>query len=492
VGLRARFVLLAIGLVLTVGAIVGTTAYVALRRSLHAQAAAQAAGQATRLAALVDVPGQSEQGQNHVDLADRSLSRDFPVAGLLVEIDGRDDRPLQASRRGLRLPLPAAARGRCATQGRSGGRLERPRVAFACRRLGGPRLRLGSVVVGVPLRSADRALGTLRRALVLGLAAGTLAAAMVALALAHHVLRPARQIAAAARSIREGDLSRRIGYTGARDELGTLAGELDACFAALQEALRRQRDFVADASHELKTPVAAMRAHVELLRGWAATDAASRGRALEALDHAARRAGRLVADLLVLADLDRPATAPRAPVALDQVVVDVIRECGPLRADVTVRVTRLDEAMVLGDELRLQQLLINLLDNALRAGPPGGEVRLALTRSGGEAIVTVDDDGPGIPPELLPHVFDRFVSADRRVRRHGAGSGLGLAIALAIARSHGGRLEAANGASGGAALRFTVPVAGPSSNLHHRLTDASSPAPSVDAQSTTTQRGGRT
>jgi two-component system OmpR family sensor kinase len=491
VGLRARFVLLAVGLVLAVGAAVGATAYVALRRSLHAQATTQAAGQATRLAGLVDVPGQTGQGHNRVDLADPSLSHDFPVAGLLVEIDGRDGRAVQSSPRGLRLVLPAAARRRCGTRGRSAGHLQRPRVAFACLSLGSPGRRLGSVVVGAPLASADWALATLRRALVLGLASGTIAAAMVALALAHHVLRPARHIAAAARSIREGDLAMRIGYTGARDELGTLAGELDACFAELQEALRRQRDFVADASHELKTPVAAMRAHVELLRGWAATDAGSRDRALEALDHASRRAGRLVADLLVLAELDRPASAARAPVALDQVVVDVTRECGPLRADVTVRVTRLDEAVVLGDALRLQQLLVNLLDNALRASPAGGEVRLALTRREGEATVTIHDDGPGIPPELLPHVFDRFVSADRRVRRHGAGSGLGLAIAMAIARAHGGRLDAANRASGGAALSFAVPVAGPSSNLHHRLTDLSSPLPRVEAESTTTQ-GGRT
>jgi signal transduction histidine kinase len=327
---------------------------------------------------------------------------------------------------------------------------------------------------------------------VLGLAAGTLAAALAALALAHHVLRPARHIASAARSIREGDLSRRIGYTGARDELGTLAGELDACFAELQDALRRQRDFIADASHELKTPLAAMRAHVELLRGWAATDPASRSRALEALDQTARRAARLVADLLVLADLDRPATAAPAPVALDQVVVDVTRECGPLRADVTVRVTRLDEAVVHGDALRVQQLLVNLIDNALRASPSGGEVRLALIRGQAEATVTVDDDGPGIPPELLPHVFDRFVSADRRVRRHGAGSGLGLAIAMAIARSHGGRLEAAKSVSGGAALRFIVPAAEPSSNLHHRLTGVSSAVPRVEAESTTPQGGGTT
>jgi signal transduction histidine kinase len=157
-----------------------------------------------------------------------------------------------------------------------------------------------------------------------------------------------------------------------------------------------------------------------------------------------------------------------------------------------VRVTRLDEAVVLGDALRLQQLLVNLLDNALRASPAGGEVRLALILGDTEATVTVDDDGPGIPRELLPHVFDRFVSADRRVRPHGAGSGLGLAIAMAIARSHGGRLEAANGASGGAALRFTVPVVGPSSNLHHRLTGVSLPVPRVDAESTTPQGGGTT
>jgi signal transduction histidine kinase len=486
VGLRTRFVALSMGLVLAVGAVVGVTGYVALRRSLHRQAAGQAAGQAARLAALVDVPGQNGEGRNQVDLTDRSLSDDFPVEGLLVEIDGRDDQPVQSSPRGLRLPLPPAARSRCATEGSAAGRLERPRIAFACQRLGPPAAgRLGSVLVGAPLRSADRALGTLRRALFLGLASGTLAAALLALALAHHVLRPARHIASAARSIREGDLSRRIGYTGARDELGVLAGELDACFAELQDALRRQRDFIADASHELRAPVAAMRAHVELLRGWAAADPVSRDRALEALVHATRRAARLVADLLVLAELDRPATAARAPVPLDQVVVDVTRECGPLRPEVSVRVTRLDEAVVLGDALRLQQLLINLLDNALRASPAGGEVRLALALETEGAVITVDDDGPGIPPELLPHVFDRFVRADRRVRHQGAGSGLGLAIALAIARSHGGRLEAANGASGGAALRFTVPVDDPSSNLHPGLTEVSSGAPRVGTESTT-------
>lgn len=487
-GLRARFVLLAIGLVLAVGAIVGATAYTALRRSLHAQATDRAAGQASRLAGLVDVPGENDQG-NRVDLTDRALSQDFPAAGLLVEVDGTDDRPVQSAPAGLRLALPAAARARCRTRGAATGLLQRPSVAFACRRLGGPARRVGSVVVGAPLRSADRALATLRRALILGLAAGTLVAILLALALAHRVLRPARHIAAAARSIREGDRSRRIAYAGPQDELGTLAAELDACFAELDEALRRQRDFVADASHELKTPVAAIRAHVELLRGWAAADPAARARALEALDRATRRAGRLVADLAVLAELDGHLTTAPGPVELDQVLVDVARECGPLREDVTVRVTRLDEAVVLGDVVRLQQLLINLLDNALRVSPSGGEVRVALTRDDQEATVTVEDDGPGIPAELLPHVFDRFVSADRRRRRRDAGSGLGLAIAMAIARSHDGRLEAANGPGGGARLRFTVPVAGPSPNLHRRLTAVSSPDHTVGAVSTTREGG---
>jgi two-component system OmpR family sensor kinase len=488
VGLRARFVLLAIGLVLAVGATVGATAYTALRRSLHAQAASHAAGQAARLATLVDVPGANEQG-NRVDLTDQSLSQEFPAAGLLVEVDGADDRPLQSAPAGLRLALPAGARARCRTQGAASGLLDRPRVAFACRRLGGPARRVGSIVVGAPLHSADRALATLLRALALGLGSGTLVAALLALALAHRVLRPARHIAAAARSIREGDPSRRIAYTGAHDELGTLAAELDACFAELDEALRRRRDFVADASHELKTPVAAIRAHVELLRGWAAADPASRTRALEALDRAARRAGRLVADLAVLAELDRPARTAPAPVDLDQVLVDVARECGPLRDDVTIRITGLEEAVVVGDVVRLQQLLINLVDNALRVSPADGEVRLALSRDGGEATVTVDDDGPGIPAELLPHVFDRFVSADRRVRRRDAGSGLGLAIAMAIARAHGGRLQAANAASGGARLRFTVAVVGPSPNLHRRLTGVSSRAHTVRTESTTPEEG---
>jgi two-component system OmpR family sensor kinase len=268
-------------------------------------------------------------------------------------------------------------------------------------------------------------------------------------------LRPARQIAQTADSIRSGDLGRRIRYAGPRDELGRLADLLDASFAELEQAAERQRRFVADASHELRTPVATIRAHVELLRGWASDDPVARELALASLVQAGRTAGRLVEDLLFLAQLDRLPPSPRAPTRLDQVVVDAVRETQPLRPQVAIRVTRLDEAALLGDEQRLRQLLVNLFANGQRVTPDGGEVTVGLAVDGAGAEVVVADEGPGIAPDQLELIFERFHTADAR---QAGGAGLGLAIAREIAHRHGGELRAANRAAGGAVFRLTLPL----------------------------------
>jgi two-component system OmpR family sensor kinase len=316
--------------------------------------------------------------------------------------------------------------------------------------------------VAAPLRDARHALAQLAQALAVGVAAGTLLAAALARAVAHRALRPARDIARAATSIRAGDLARRIDYRGPRDELGELADVLDSSFAELEQAVERQRRFVADASHELRTPMATIQAHVELLRGWAGETPAARDSALAALDQASRAASRLGADLLYLAQLDRLPPPPRVTTQLDQAVVDAVREAQPLRPAVPIRIARLDEARLAGDDLALHQLLVNLLANALRVSPGTAEVTVELAADDRHATVTVGDRGPGIPPDQLERIFERFYTT--APRRSGS-SGLGLAIAREIARRHDGDVHATNRADGGALFRLDLP-------LHEALTEA--------------------
>jgi signal transduction histidine kinase len=470
-GVRGRFALLAALLVLAVGVGVALTGYLALRGSLLGQAARQARDQAAQLAGLVDVPG-ADARRNLVGLEDPALAHDFVRGGLLVEVTRPDGRTVQASRGAAALAVPAGLRAACLRAGAAAARAER--MALACRRVGAAAAPAGLVVAAAPLGDALATLAGLRRALAIGVGAGVLLAALCALALARRALRPARDIAATAESIRSGDLGRRIGYRGPRDELGTLAEVLDACFAELEQAVLRQRRFVADASHELKTPIAAVRAHTELLRSWAATEPLARAAALASLDQAARRMGRLVADLLYLTELDRAPPTARLPVALDQVLLAVVTEAAPLRPEVPIRVRELADAVVLGDALRLQQLLLNLLDNALRASPDGAEVTVSVRTQDGAATVAIADSGPGIPPEVLPRIFDRFYSAAGE-----QGTGLGLAIAREIARAHGGELSAASEPGTGATFSVTLPAAAVSTDPHPDLTDLLSRAPSV-------------
>ena len=454
-GLRARFALLAGVLVLVIASLMGAGGYLALRSALLSREAREAADQADQLAALVDVPGaHAMTGQaNQVDLTDGSLTDGFTRGGLRATVTRADGRPVQASPGGV--TPPTGMRALCLRAGTAAARLDRPPTALACARVGSAARPLGTVTVAASLTEANRALARLAWALALGLAAGAVVAASLARVVAQRALRPVRQIAQTAESIRGGDLGRRIRYGGPRDELGKLADVLDASFAELEQAAERQRRFVADASHELRTPVTTIRAHVELLRRWASEDAAAREQALASLEQASRSAGRLVDDLLYLAQLDRLPPAPRAPTRLDQVVVDAVRDTQPLRPEVAIRVTNLDEAPLLGDEQRLRQLLVNLLANGQRITPDGGEVSVGLVAGHGSAEVTITDDGPGIAPGQLELIFERFHTADAR---QAGGAGLGLAIAREIAHRHGGDVSASNRPSGGAVFRVTLPL----------------------------------
>lgn len=458
--LRVRFALLAAALVLVMTFLVGTVGYLALRHSLLSRASATARNEAARLVGLI---GSSSDAQGEsLDVTDTSLTRQLSSPGLRVEIDRPGGQLIQATRvEGTpgRISISPGLRRRCLSTGSALARVSIPPAEIACRRVGSAHAPRATIAVAAPLDGALASVDTLRRSLLISVLVGGLVAAVLSLMLARRALRPIKRMATTAETIRSGDLTRRVDYRGA-DELGELARVLDACFDELQEAIERQRRFSADASHELKTPLAAIRANVDLLSSWGALDPAARASALASLDQSSRRASRLVADLLHLVKVDRQPARPRTQVALDDVVLRTIREAEPLRIDVSIRVERLDEAVIEGDPTGLEQLLLNLLDNALAASPPATQVRIALRVEHDHATITVTDAGPGIPPSELPRIFDRFYSKKLGVE-HRTSSGLGLTIAREIATAHGGTLSARNNDGGGATFTLTLPVAVP-------------------------------
>jgi signal transduction histidine kinase len=224
-------------------------------------------------------------------------------------------------------------------------------------------------------------------------------------------------------------------------------------------ALRRQREFAADASHELRTPLTVIRSSVEYLERHRDEPVATVGTALEDIDDEVRHMTAIVEDLLLLARSDSGAVAlERVPVDLGDVAADGASAMGKPATDRGVRVeVDPQPAVVAGDPARLRQLVMILVDNAIRHSPADGRVGVAVRAVGAGASLTVEDDGPGIRPEDMPHVFERFYRAPGAP---GGGTGLGLAIAKWIVDRHGGRIEVANRVEGGARFVVSLPATG--------------------------------
>ncbi|HEV3129737.1 MAG TPA: HAMP domain-containing sensor histidine kinase [Solirubrobacteraceae bacterium] len=451
--LRLRFALLAALLVLLVASTVGLAAYLSFRSSVLNRAASTAQTEATRLVGLVEGGGRAD-GQL-VDIADTSLTRQLSSPGQRIEVDRPNGAVVQSSSQAM--GLTAAFKAQCLGTGHAQTRLSPPPLLVVCARVGPAGASVGTIAVGVPLKDSLASLSTLRMTLVLGVLGGVALAALLSLLLARRALRPLKRIAAAAETIRAGDLTRRIGYSG-HDEVGQLANVLDACFTELEQSIERQRRFAADASHELKTPIAAIRANVEVLRGWASAEPAAREATLESLDQAARRASRLVADLLALERIDREPQSLHTRVRLDAVVLGAVRDASALRHGAAVRVGQLDDAILdAGDPIGLHQVVLNVIANALEVSPHGNEVVVSLVTTDAYARVTVSDAGPGIAGDDLEKIFERFYT--KRVGRGSqAGAGLGLAIARAIAEEHGGDLTARNNPGRGASFVLRLPL----------------------------------
>ena len=278
-------------------------------------------------------------------------------------------------------------------------------------------------------------------------------------------LRPLDRLVATAERISSGDLAARSRLPHGGDEIGRLAAAFDHMLGRVETSFRTQRQFVADAAHELRTPLTAISGLVELLLlGADNEDRRTRRRTLTTVDKDLRRLTRLVNDLLTLSRHHLSVSTEPRPLDLAALVADIHAETAALAPE---REVTLDGAsgplVVLGDADRLRQVLLNLADNARRYTPPGGRIGFRLRREGSVACVEVEDTGPGIMPEDLPRIFERFYRGDRSRARVSGGAGLGLAIARAIAEAHGGLLTVASEPGAGAVFTLHLPLVEPAS-----------------------------
>ncbi len=293
-------------------------------------------------------------------------------------------------------------------------------------------------------------------------------AAIIALVLARWLARgmtqPLRDMALAARRMQTGDYTTRVSTTS-RDEVGQLAAAFNRMSQELEHLEASRRDLVANVSHELKTPITAIRAHLEnLLDGVEQADP----KTLQVMLTQSERLGRLVEQLLDLSKLESGEVALyREEMPLGPVVAQVMSEIDVARSDRGVRLEQdlpVDLPSVDADRERVHQVLFNLVDNAVRFTSSGGEVRVEAHRHNGSVEVRVADTGTGISAEHLPRLFERFYRVDSARAREDGGTGIGLAIARSVVEAHGGHLQAQSELGKGSVFTFDLPVASAAKN----------------------------
>jgi len=340
---------------------------------------------------------------------------------------------------------------------------------------------IGALQVGISLEDMRDTMRTLLKVMLVLAPALLLVASGGGLFLANRALSPIDRLTRTAQRISAEDLSQRLNLQGSDDEVGRLAHTFDAMLTRLQSAFEQQRRFTADASHELRTPLTAIIGQIDVATE-RPRDAESYRATLNTVREQARRLTRLANDLLFLARADaQPAPMADERLDLGSLLPAIVAQVEPLADDRQQQITlnQPPELFVRGNEDDLIRLFLNLLDNAIRYTPPGGRITITATISHSEpaekqatgrpaasdapaqqsVIISICDTGPGVRPEHLPRLFDRFFRADRGRNRAQGGSGLGLAIAQSIANAHGGRLEVSSVIGQGSTFIATLPYA---------------------------------
>jgi signal transduction histidine kinase len=273
-------------------------------------------------------------------------------------------------------------------------------------------------------------------------------------------LRPIHRLTQTAKAIgAERDFSRRVEHAGPEDEIGRLAktfnamlAELQAAYEQLEHALEMQQRFVADVSHELRTPLTTLNGNVELLRREPPISPQDRSEVLADMGSESKRLIRLVNDLLALARADAQRTLKTEPVAIKPILEEICRQAQLLAPEREIDCHAPSDVAVMGQPDALRQVLLILLDNAIKHGD--GPIAVACEVVDEGAVVSVRDSGPGIEPELVPHLFERFVAGSEA----NAGIGLGLAIAKALVETQDGTIAVASQAGRGTEITVTLPL----------------------------------
>ncbi|MFJ6410837.1 sensor histidine kinase [Streptomyces hydrogenans] len=504
--LRTRLVVSAVALIAVVAAVIGTVTTIAYRSYLYDRADEQLTALAQRASGPPAAPFGPDPGRDREPLAFLGTPGS-PIGTLGAVVDGGEvteagystEVPGSGTGDGPRFPveeLDAAQESALAEVPRDGrahsvelpGGLGSYRVVYA----EGVH---GSFLTGIPLTEVESALSTL--VLVeLSLTGASLAAASLAgTVLVRIALRPLRRVAATASQVArlplhsgevalhqrvpeaEADPRTEVGQVGAA--LNRMLDHVHAALDARQQSETRVRRFVADASHELRTPLASIRGYAELTRRGREECGPDTRHALGRIESEATRMTGLVEDLLLLARLDAGRPLSYESTDLVPLVVDAVgdaRAAGPdhhWRLELpgatgetgdTGAAAETGEAgghgppVVRGDAARLQQVLLNLLANARTHTPPGTTVTARVRAEGAAVVVEVQDDGPGIPAELLPAVFERFARGDASRSRQAGSTGLGLAIVRAVVTAHGGEVTVAS-VPGRTVFSVTLPAA---------------------------------
>ncbi|ASR37050.1 hypothetical protein BAY61_20995 [Prauserella marina] len=320
------------------------------------------------------------------------------------------------------------------------------------------------LVVGVRTERSDELLS---RAMTVAFVSGGVALVAVALLSWRAVrrgLRPLDDIADTAREIGSGDLSRRVPEAKPGTEIGTVSaalnsmlGQLETAFAERHESRERLRRFVADASHELRTPIATIRGHAELFRRGAAERPADLAKVVGRIESEAQRMGELVDELLLLARLDQGSPLGREPVDLTSLAADAVTDALATEPERELTLRAEGPVVVTGDAARLRQVLGNLVSNVLRHTPGEASAVVAVRDTGDGAVVEITDTGGGMSEEELGRVFERFYRADPSRSRGNGGAGLGLSIVAAVVEAHGGRVTVSSAPGEGTMFRVVLP-----------------------------------
>ncbi|MGW7084850.1 sensor histidine kinase [Streptomyces sp. NPDC054871] len=512
--LRTRLVVSAVALIAVVCAVIGTVTTIALRSHLYEQLDKSLGAVAMRAAGPMSKPGEDVPGSLSEDSGDplRFVSRgpqEVGTIGAVVEDDGSVGQALVSDEpdtgtfepRTDRLDAEQSAALGSVPRDAKPHNVDIPgRGEYRVEYTSGPH---GDFLVGIPTTKVQNTLETLIIVEVSVTAAGLVAASLAGAAMVGVALRPLRRVAATATRVSELPLhsgevtlyervpdaepNTEVGQVGAA--LNRMLDHVHSALHARQESETRVRQFVADASHELRTPLASIRGYAELTRRGRESTGPDTRHALGRIESEAQRMTGLVEDLLLLARLDEGISGghaggpgARLPLSyqstdLSPLVVDTVSDARAAGPEHSWSLELPDEpALVLADAARLHQVVVNLLANARTHTPPGTKVTARVRRSGPAVCLEVEDNGPGIAPALLPHVFERFARGDASRSRNAGSTGLGLALVQAIVAAHGGGMTV-DSVPGRTVFTVTLPTesvqvsgAGRHSQAGHRLT----------------------